>query len=59
MSQNTGIVKGAAAPTSADACMSIVHSLMCYRQGAGDRGESEQVCFIRIMNKHIWAAVVV
>jgi len=31
------------APTSADACMSIVHSLMCYRQGAGDRGESEQV----------------
>jgi len=30
-------------PTSADACMSIVHSLMCYRQGAGERGESEQV----------------
>ena len=25
-------------PTSADACMSIVHSLMCHRQG----GESEQ-----------------
>jgi len=27
----------AAAPTSADACLSIVHSLMCHRQG----GESE------------------
>ena len=26
-----------AAPTSADACLSIVHSLMCHRQG----GESE------------------
>lgn len=25
------------APTSADACLSIVHSLMCHRQG----GESE------------------
>ena len=35
--------KPGSAPTSADACMSIVHSLMCYRQGAGDRGESEQV----------------
>ncbi len=32
-----------AAPTSADACMSIVHSLMHYRQGVDDRGESEQV----------------
>ncbi|XP_055387586.1 mothers against decapentaplegic homolog 4 isoform X2 [Condylostylus longicornis] len=28
---------GTAAPTSADACLSIVHSLMCHRQG----GESE------------------
>lgn len=31
----TGINTGA--PTSADACLSIVHSLMCHRQG----GESE------------------
>ncbi|XP_003744998.1 mothers against decapentaplegic homolog 4 [Galendromus occidentalis] len=30
-------VAGAPAPTSADACLSIVHSLMCHRQG----GESE------------------
>jgi hypothetical protein len=28
---------GGGAPTSADACLSIVHSLMCHRQG----GESE------------------
>ena len=28
---------GTQAPTSADACLSIVHSLMCHRQG----GESE------------------
>ena len=31
----TGMSTGA--PTSADACLSIVHSLMCHRQG----GESE------------------
>lgn len=31
----TGIAPSA--PTSADACLSIVHSLMCHRQG----GESE------------------
>jgi hypothetical protein len=44
MSQNPAppAVKGTA-PTSADACMSIVHSLMHYRQGVEDRGESEQV----------------
>ena len=27
-----------AAPTSADACLSIVHSLMCHRQGGEDEG---------------------
>ncbi|KAK4294637.1 hypothetical protein Pmani_032751 [Petrolisthes manimaculis] len=32
-----GPLKMTAAPTSADACLSIVHSLMCHRQG----GESE------------------
>ena len=26
------------APTSADACLSIVHSLMCHRQGGEDEG---------------------
>lgn len=31
-------LNNASTPTSADACMSIVHSLMCHRQG----GESEQ-----------------
>lgn len=33
----TSGVPQVAAPTSADACLSIVHSLMCHRQG----GESE------------------
>ena len=30
-------MSGISSPTSADACLSIVHSLMCHRQG----GESE------------------
>ena len=34
----TGGVANGSTPTSADACMSIVHSLSCHRQG----GESEQ-----------------
>lgn len=37
VSAAAGPGSGASAPTSADACLSIVHSLMCHRQG----GESE------------------
>ncbi|CAG0916577.1 unnamed protein product [Notodromas monacha] len=32
----------APAPTSADACMSIVHSLMCHRQGGESEGFSKR-----------------
>uniref|UniRef100_A0A182T522 Mothers against decapentaplegic homolog n=1 Tax=Anopheles maculatus TaxID=74869 RepID=A0A182T522_9DIPT len=32
----------AAAPTSADACLSIVHSLMCHRQGGESEGFSKR-----------------
>lgn len=31
-----------AAPTSADACLSIVHSLMCHRQGGESEGFSKR-----------------
>lgn len=30
------------APTSADACLSIVHSLMCHRQGGESEGFSKR-----------------
>jgi len=36
----TGIAPNA--PTSADACLSIVHSLMCHRQGGESEGFSKR-----------------
>lgn len=36
----TGITSSA--PTSADACLSIVHSLMCHRQGGESEGFSKR-----------------
>lgn len=36
----TGIAPSA--PTSADACLSIVHSLMCHRQGGESEGFSKR-----------------
>lgn len=36
----TGIAPSA--PTSADACLSIVHSLMCHRQGGETEGFSKR-----------------
>lgn len=36
----TGITPSA--PTSADACLSIVHSLMCHRQGGESEGFSKR-----------------
>lgn len=37
----TGIAP-TSAPTSADACLSIVHSLMCHRQGGESEGFSKR-----------------
>lgn len=35
-------VMNTTAPTSADACLSIVHSLMCHRQGGESEGFSKR-----------------